>query len=101
MYHIKENYIATNTKILLRQKSLVRRLHQLMKIILPMYLDLAKFISFKEDVNLYRDNILKLIDTRGILFTVKYVKTSRNCVMRYLGGNPLTSVPGVALDSEG
>lgn len=97
MYRIKENYIATNTKIQLRQKSLVRRLHQLMKIILPMYLDLANYNSFKEDVNLYRDKLLKLIDSRGILFTVKYVKTSRNCIMRYLGGDPLTIVPGVAL----
>nr|WEA82906.1 RNA-dependent RNA polymerase [Armillaria borealis mitovirus 1] len=68
-----------------------------MKIILPMYLDLANFISFKEDVNLYRDKILTLMESRGLIFTIKYVKTSRNCIMRYLGGDPLESVPGVAV----
>lgn len=41
--------------------------------------------------------VLRLVDERGIAFTVKYVKTSRLAVTRYITGHPLDAVDGVAL----
>jgi hypothetical protein len=83
-----------------RQMSLVRRLSQLAQIILSIYL-----VNVPEDldtkVRMFRDSLLDLMQSRGLEFTIKYVKTSRNCVMRYLSGEALKSCPGVALDSDG
>lgn len=38
-----------------------------------------------------------MVDTRGIRFTVAYVKTSRNAVMRVISGRPLEKCDGVEL----
>jgi hypothetical protein len=80
--------------------SLVRRLSQLAQIILSMYLDDVP-LDLDTKVRSFRDSLLSLMESRGVEFTIKYVKTSRNCVMRFLSGEPLKECPGVALDSEG
>jgi hypothetical protein len=41
--------------------------------------------------------VLRLVDERGVAFTVKYVKTSRLAVTRYITGHPLDAIEGVAL----
>jgi hypothetical protein len=38
---------------------------------------------------------------RGLPFLIKYIKTSRNLVARYLSGSPLKSDPIVALSRSG
>lgn len=43
----------------------------------------------------------KLGRTRGLPFVVKYVKESRNAVMRHLSGTPLSSGVLVSLDKDG
>lgn len=48
-------------------------------------------------ISQFRDVLLDLIETRGIEFTVSYVKTSRNCVMRYISGDPLEDTTHVKL----
>lgn len=47
---------------------------------------------------MYFARLDKLIADRGLAFTVMYVKSSRNCVMRVISGRPLTSCDGVALE---
>jgi hypothetical protein len=39
--------------------------------------------------SLFKDRILSLHSTRGIDFTIKYIKTSRNCYLRVVSGSPL------------
>jgi hypothetical protein len=48
-------------------------------------------------VEAYFKRVLQLVDERGLAFTVKYVKTTRLAVTRYLTGHPLTAVDQVAL----
>jgi Holliday junction resolvasome RuvABC endonuclease subunit len=48
-------------------------------------------------VRSYFKTVLRLVDERGIAFTVKYVKSSRLAVTRYITGHPLDAVEGVAL----
>jgi len=83
-----------------RQKSLIRRLCSLTQVILSMYM-----VNVPEDLGpklrQFRDHLLLLMETRGIEFTLSYVKASRNCVMRYISGSPLKECPGVELNPEG
>lgn len=41
--------------------------------------------------------VTNLVDSRGIAFTVRYVKSTRLAVTRYLSGHPLDSLDQVAL----
>lgn len=50
-------------------------------------------------VGTYFRSLDKLIRTRGIADTVKYVKASRNCCMRVISGEPLESEDGIALEN--
>lgn len=45
--------------------------------------------------------VRNLIHSRGLAFTVKYVKASRLCVTKYLSGEPLKESPGVRLNAVG
>jgi hypothetical protein len=45
--------------------------------------------------------VRRLVDDRGIEFTVKYVKTCRNCITRALSGEPVQEVDGIKLDKNG
>lgn len=45
----------------------------------------------------YFGSLSKLIETRGMAATVKYVKASRNCCMRTITGEPLEREDGIAL----
>jgi len=49
-------------------------------------------------IEMYFARLDKLIADRGLAFTVMYVKSSRNCVMRVISGRPLASCDGVALE---
>jgi len=83
-----------------RQKSLIRRLCKLTQIILSIYLTSVP-ADFGHRVGQFRDHLLQLMEDRGIEFTLSYVKASRNCVMRYVSGSPLTECPGIGLDKRG
>jgi len=48
-------------------------------------------------VRSYFKTVLRLVDERGLAFTVKYVKSSRLAVTRYITGHPLDAIEGVAL----
>jgi hypothetical protein len=48
-------------------------------------------------VEAYFKTVLRLVDERGIGFTVKYVKLTRLAVTRYITGHPLDAVEQVAL----
>jgi len=48
-------------------------------------------------VRSYFKTVLRLVDERGLAWTVKYVKTSRLAVTRYITGHPLDAIEGVAL----
>jgi hypothetical protein len=54
-------------------------------------------IGLSSVVTQFRDELLSLIEHRGIDFTVSYVKTSRNAVMRYISGEPLKDTAHVKL----
>jgi len=45
--------------------------------------------------------VRRLADDRGIAFTIKYVKTCRNCITRALSGEPVAQVDGIKLDESG
>jgi hypothetical protein len=62
----------------------------------PAYHQWIKQIS----VDFFKE-INRLVATRGIKFTVSYVKTSRNAYLRAFTGKPLTSCSGVSLDING
>lgn len=84
-----------------RQKSLVRRLCNLAQIILSMYIVNASSMDLVPIITQYRDLIVQLMESRGVPFTVSYIKNVRNAVMRYVSGEPLIESPGVELDSDG
>lgn len=100
MYQQK-SIVATNiTKLQLKTNRFLSRLGPLLRVVLSAYLSCeSKWIHFS--VGYFITEVTKLVNSRGVEFTVKYVKTSRNCVFRKLGGQPLGSVDGVSLNSEG
>lgn len=51
--------------------------------------------------SLFFEHVMKLERTRGIEYTVKYTKTSRNACLRVLSGEPLKKCDGVLLDKNG
>lgn len=64
--------------------------------ILALYMPNA-FKIWESEVAAFWAEIRRLVDTRGIRFTVAYVKTSRNAVMRVVSGRPLQECDGVRL----
>lgn len=79
-----------------RQLSLLRRLCKLARIILSMYLSDVD-LDLNRKLPIFTDHLCHLTETRGIAFTVSYVKASRNAVMRHISGEPLSESPGVQL----
>nr|UJQ92486.1 MAG: putative RNA-dependent RNA polymerase [Mitoviridae sp.] len=77
-----------------RKSKMLRIIEQLVSKILALY-----FLSdmYSTVIEMYFSRLDRLIAERGLAFTVKYVKDSRNCVMRVLSGRPLDACPGVAL----
>jgi len=76
---------------------MLRTIDQLVSIILAFYID--EYHLYESKVRLYFTTVKRLVDERGLSFTVKYVKSSRLAVTRYLTGHPLTSLEGVALSN--
>jgi len=75
---------------------MLRLIVELTTLILTFYLP--------EQMNIHRPlveaffkNVLRLVDERGLAFTVKYVKSTRLSVTRFITGHPLDAVEGVAL----
>jgi hypothetical protein len=92
---------ATNiNKLAVNTSRFLSRLDSLLRVILSAYL-VNESSWIKDSVSYFCKEVRRLTSERGIEFTVKYVKTSRNCVMRALSGHPLTSVDGISLDSKG
>lgn len=75
---------------------MLRLIVELTTLILTFYLS-EQMLKYRPLVEAYFKNVLRLVDERGLGFTVKYVKTTRLAVTRYLTGHPLDAVEGVAL----
>lgn len=75
---------------------MLRLIVELTTLILTFYLS-EQMSLYRPLVEAYFKSILRLVDERGLPFTVKYVKTSRLAVTRYITGHPLDAVEGVAL----
>jgi len=88
---------ATNTKILQRNKSLLRRLCNLAQIILIQY-DVLEAPKVRGIVDKFYKDSLLILETRGLNDLVSVVKTARNQIMNVALGTPLS---GPGLDSEG
>jgi hypothetical protein len=88
---------ATNTKILQRNKSLLRRLCNLAQIILIQY-DVLEAPKVRGIVDKFYKDSLLILETRGLNDLVSTVKTARNQIMNVALGTPLS---GPGLDSEG
>lgn len=71
----------------------------LAKVLSAYYPDETEFINLARRT--FFKKVLLLVKTRGLKYTVLYVKTSRNCVNRVLSGEPLISCDTVSLDSRG
>lgn len=63
--------------------------------------NIVPIVNLSQEIKIFEDTLIHLISTRGLSFTIKYVKTSRNCVMRVISGEPLSECPGVQLNSNG
>jgi hypothetical protein len=87
---------ATNTKVLLRQKSLLRRLCRVAQVILVQY-DVLDALTAKSVVNQFERDLLHALRTRGASDMISMVKTNRNIIMRYILGQPLERVPGTKI----
>lgn len=75
---------------------MLRHTVQLVTVILTFFL--PKLMSNKRHlVDGFFKTVLRLVDERGIAFTVKYVKNSRLAVTRYITGHPLSAVDLVSL----
>lgn len=88
---------ATNTKLLQRNKSLLRRLCNLAQIILVQY-NVLESSKVRGIIDKFYSDCLLLLETRGLMDLITTVKTARNQIMRYSLGHPLE---GPGLDSEG
>jgi hypothetical protein len=77
-----------------RKNKMLRIIEQLVSKILALYFSSNMYSTV---IEMYFSRLDKLMAERGVAFTVKYVKSSRNCVMRVLSGRPLESCEGVAL----
>jgi len=88
--------MATNTKVLQRQMSLLRRLCDLTQVILVQYDVLSPELS-KSGVDLIYGILSHRIRTRGMGDSLIFMKSSRNAVMRFILGSPLLDVPGIPL----
>jgi hypothetical protein len=75
---------------------MLRPIVELTTLILTFYLP-EQMSTHRPLVEAYFRNVLRLVDERGLPFTVKYVKTSRLAVTRYISGHPLDALDGVAL----
>jgi len=75
---------------------MLRQIVELTTLILTFYLSEQMVIN-RPLVEAYFKNVLRLVDERGLAFTVKYVKTTRLAVTRYITGHPLDAVDQVAL----
>jgi hypothetical protein len=75
---------------------MLRLIVELTTLILTFYLP-EQMSTHRPLVEAYFRNVLRLVDERGLPFTVKYVKLSRLAVTRYISGHPLDALDGVAL----
>lgn len=67
-----------------------------------MRVSLSAFIPHESNwinsvTDIFMKEVCRLKEERGIAWTISYIKTCRNCVMRTLSGNSLKDIPGVAL----
>lgn len=77
-----------------RKNKILRIIEQLVSKILALYFSSNMYSTV---IEMYFSHLDRLMTDRGLPFTVKYVKDSRDCVMRVLSGRPLDACPGVAL----
>lgn len=83
---------VTNNRIL-------RHTEMLISIITAFYCrELAT--KYKSEIGYFFRELDRLMSAKGLAFTVKYLKTSRLAVTRYISGHPLAEIDQVAL-SEG
>lgn len=73
------------------------QLGHLAKVVLALYLNSYSEKGLEIMIDSYIKDLIQLNSSRGMTWLVSYVKTSRNCAMRYISGEPLTECPGVAL----
>lgn len=75
---------------------MLRLIVELTTLILTFYLS-EQMSLYRPLVEAFFKNVLRLVDERGLAFTVKYVKMTRLAVTRYITGHPLDAVDQVAL----
>nr|UJQ92538.1 MAG: putative RNA-dependent RNA polymerase [Mitoviridae sp.] len=78
-----------------RKNKMLRIIEQLVSKILALYFQSN---GYSPVIEYYFARLDSLIAERGLAFTVMYVKTSRNCVMRCITGRPLKTCEGVSLE---
>lgn len=79
--------------------SLLRRLCKLARVILIAYGCEASVIS--PVISQWRGILEKRLETRGLMDMIKFVKESRNAIMRNLSGSPLSSSADIKLNPQG
>lgn len=79
---------------------MLRNIEELTSIILTFYCP-DMYTEYKSEVRSFFRHCLHVADTRGIPFMVKYVKSTRLAVTRYISGYPLHVTEDVALDKSG
>jgi len=52
-------------------------------------------------VNVYTNKFIKLVTHNGLPYTIKYMKSARHCVYKYLSGDPLDRYSNISLTSDG
>lgn len=77
---------------------MLKKIEELTSLILTFY-DSHRFAQYHHLVeSVFFKKIFTLAEARGLEFTIRYVKTSRLAVTRYLTGHPMSVADQVALD---
>jgi len=79
---------------------MLRQIVKLITLILTFYLS-ELMITKRTLVEEYFKIVLRLVDERGLAFTVGYIEKCRLSVIRYLTGHPLDAIDGSLLKRDG
>jgi len=79
---------------------IVGNIERIAHVVLSTYMP-STYGRMKAVIGIFYKDITKRIINRGASDTIKFVKETRNAVMRYLTGEPLSSSTALPLDSSG
>jgi hypothetical protein len=97
IYRIEHTFIESTNKLIATIKmNILRQIKELVLLVIRTYLPDQATVYHHEIIKFY-DDFEKLVSSRGLSWAIKYVKLSRLACTRYISGNPLSSLEGVAL----